>query len=782
MADVRDMSRHRGRGRSWLETFGLGSSTKSVVPVASTPALVPIANAVAEHSDGSPIDFALIERAYQVAEKAHRGQFRKSGEPYITHPVAVATILAGIGLTPITIAAALLHDTVEDTDYSLEQLRTDFGDEIALLVDGVTKLDKVEFGQAAKGETVRKMVIAMAKDIRVLMIKLGDRLHNARTWKYMEAGRAKAKAEETLEIYAPLAHRFGMNAIKWELEDLSFKQLYPGRYEEIEDLVKRRAPEREAYLEQLSSRIKEQLTALGITGVVTGRPKHYYSIYQKMVVRGREFDDIYDLVALRVLVDTVGECYAVLGKLHEAWKPVTGRFKDYIALPKYGVYQSLHTTVIGPEGKPVEIQIRTHEMHRRAEYGVAAHWKYKANPTAAKREALRTQSGKAGDLPPGASEMTWLKGLFEWQQETGDPNEFLDSLRYEMSGNEVYVFTPQGDVIALPRQSTPVDFAYAVHTEVGHRTVGAKINGRLVSLDTQVDNGDTVEVITSKAQDAGPNEDWLAFVASPRARSKIKSWFTKERREDAIEEGKNRVAKMLRRQNLPIQRLMTHHSLLAVAQEMGYPDVSGLYAAIGESHVSAESITTKLMAILGGDAGTEETLAEATVPRPRKRHGSKAGAGIIIENMKPGEMWTKIAQCCTPAPGDPICGFITRGNGISIHHADCENIEALANQPERLVQARWDLERPGGFIVQVVVEALDRAGLLNDITRSLLENRVDIVSASFTAEDDQIAIGRLAFEVGDQSHLEHVLKVMRKVPGVYDVRRAFAGRREADES
>lgn len=757
--------------RSWLESLGLASATRPVPSsIAAIPPLVPIVNALVEHAGDEQIDFDLVERAYKKAEQVHRGQTRKSGEPYITHPVAVATILAELGLTATTVAGALLHDTVEDTPYSLAELKNDFGAEIALLVDGVTKLDKVEFGAAAKGETVRKMVVAMAKDIRVLMIKLGDRLHNARTWKYMDPEKAKSKAQETLEIYAPLAHRFGMNAIKWELEDLSFKVLYPGRYEEIEQLVKRRAPEREAYLASISSKIQQQLDGLDIKGVVTGRPKHFYSIYQKMVVRGREFDDIYDLVALRVLVDTVGECYAVLGKLHEVWKPVAGRIKDYIALPKYGVYQSLHTTVVGPGGKPVEIQIRTHEMHRRAEYGVAAHWKYKADPTAKKREALRTKEG-TGELPPGASEMIWLKGLFEWQQETGDPNEFLDSLRYEMSGTEVYVFTPKGDVIALPAGSTPVDFAFAVHTEVGFKTVGAKINGRLVTLSTKVDNGDTVEVITSKDPDAGPNEDWLAFVASPRARSKIKAWFTKERREEAVDEGRNRVAKMLRKQNLPIQRLMNHHSLLAVAQEMGYKDVSSLYAAVGENHVSAESLSSKLVAVLGGADGTEETLAEATIPKPRKRRGPATGSGIVVEGMKPGEVWTKIAQCCTPAPGEPIVGFITRGSGISIHHEDCENIEALSSQPDRLVKAHWDIDRPGGFIVQVVIEALDRSGLLMDITRVMLEQRVDLLSTTFSSDGDQVAVGRITFEVSDETHLEAVMKSLRKLSGVYEVTR-----------
>ena len=480
---------------------------------ASSPAIEPVVRAV--RANHPRAETALIERAYVVAEQAHRGQLRKSGDPYITHPVAVATILAELGMTPPTLAAALLHDTVEDTSYSLEQLRADFGDEIAGLVDGVTKLDKVTYGEAAQAETVRKMVIAMARDIRVLVIKLADRLHNARTWKYVSPASAQRKARETLEIYAPLAHRLGMNTIKWELEDLSFATLYSKVYDEIVHLVAERAPAREEYLGQVRDLVLEDLKTAKIKATVTGRPKHYYSIYQKMIVRGRDFADIYDLVGLRVLVDTVRDCYAALGVIHNHWNPVPGRFKDYIAMPKFNMYQSLHTTVIGPGGKPVEIQIRTHDMHRRAEYGVAAHWKYKESAKAAAKSPTEVDDA-----------MPWLRQLVDWQQETADPGEFLDSLRFEMSGAEVYVFTPKGDVLGLPAGSTPIDFAYAVHTEVGHRTVGARVNGRLVPLESTLENGDTVEVFTSKAEGAGPSQDWLSFVRSPRARNKIRQWFT----------------------------------------------------------------------------------------------------------------------------------------------------------------------------------------------------------------------------------------------------------------
>src|SRR3954447_1228145 len=483
------------RVRARLNRLG---GTRPVV----NPVLEPLLRAVrATHPKA---DVALLERAYAVAERHHRGQKRRSGDPYITHPLAVATILAELGMTDSTLAAALLHDTVEDTDYTLDALRTDFGDEVAMLVDGVTKLDKVTYGEAAQAETVRKMVVAMARDIRVLVIKLADRLHNARTWRYVSVESAQRKARETLEIYAPLAHRLGMNTIKWELEDLSFATLYPKVYDEIVRLVSERAPAREEYLAKVRDQVTGDLRAAKLRATVTGRPKHYYSIYQKMIVRGRDFEDIYDLVAVRVLVDSVRDCYAALGALHARWNPVPGRFKDYIAMPKFNMYQSLHTTVIGPGGKPVEIQIRTFDMHRRAEFGVAAHWKYKEQPGA-------TSRSDGGTTEP-AGDMAWLRQLLDWQRETADPGEFLDSLRFEINAREVYVFTPKGDVVALPAGSTPVDFAYAVHTEVGHRTIGGRVTGRLVPLESTLENGDVVEVLTSKAITAGPSQDWLSFV------------------------------------------------------------------------------------------------------------------------------------------------------------------------------------------------------------------------------------------------------------------------------
>ncbi|TQJ50756.1 bifunctional (p)ppGpp synthetase/guanosine-3',5'-bis(diphosphate) 3'-pyrophosphohydrolase [Phycicoccus sp. SLBN-51] len=742
------------RVRARLARFG---GTRGPGP---NPVLEPLLQTVrATHPKA---DLAVIERAYEVAERAHRGQLRKSGDAYITHPLAVTTILAELGMTPSTLAAALLHDTVEDTAYSLGQLEKDFGREVAMLVDGVTKLDKVTYGDAAQAETVRKMVVAMAKDIRVLVIKLADRLHNARTWRYVSVESAQRKARETLEIYAPLAHRLGMNTIKWELEDLSFATLYPKVYDEIVRLVAERAPAREEYLATVREQVSSDLKAAKIKATVTGRPKHYYSVYQKMIVRGRDFEDIYDLVAVRVLVDSVRDCYAALGALHARWNPLPGRFKDYIAMPKFNMYQSLHTTVIGPGGKPVEIQIRTHTMHRRAEYGVAAHWKYKEDPTA------RVGGPADGDATGPINDMAWLRQLLDWQKETADPGEFLDSLRFEISAREVYVFTPKGEVVALPAGSTPVDFAYAVHTEVGHHCIGGRVNGRLVPLESPLENGDVVEVLTSKADGAGPSRDWLTFVKSPRARNKIRQWFSKERREEMIESGKDAIAKAMRKEGLPLQRLMSHESLTALASELRYQDIDALYAAVGEGHVSAQHVVGRLVASLGGEEGASEDLAEATTPTRsmRRRTGDP---GVVVVGT--ADVWVKLARCCTPVPGDPIMGFITRGNGVSVHRTDCTNAESLRAQPDRMIEVEWAPSAASVFLVQLQVEALDRNRLLSDVTRVLSDQHVNILSASVQTSRDRVAISRFTFEMGDPGHLDHVMKAVRKIDGVFDVYR-----------
>nr|WP_104790393.1 bifunctional (p)ppGpp synthetase/guanosine-3',5'-bis(diphosphate) 3'-pyrophosphohydrolase [Streptomyces sp. QL37]PPQ60999.1 GTP pyrophosphokinase [Streptomyces sp. QL37] len=719
-----------------------------------------------------------IEKAYQVAERWHRGQKRKSGDPYITHPLAVTTILAELGMDPATLMAGLLHDTVEDTEYGLDTLRKDFGDQVALLVDGVTKLDKVKFGEAAQAETVRKMVVAMAKDPRVLVIKLADRLHNMRTMRYLKREKQEKKARETLEIYAPLAHRLGMNTIKWELEDLAFAILYPKMYDEIVRLVAERAPKRDEYLAIVTDEVQADLRAARIKATVTGRPKHYYSVYQKMIVRGRDFAEIYDLVGIRVLVDTVRDCYAALGTVHARWNPVPGRFKDYIAMPKFNMYQSLHTTVIGPSGKPVELQIRTFDMHRRAEYGIAAHWKYK-------QEAVAGASKVRTDIPKNTgggrgqdtvNDMAWLRQLLDWQKETEDPSEFLESLRFDLSRNEVFVFTPKGDVIALPAGATPVDFAYAVHTEVGHRTIGARVNGRLVPLESTLDNGDLVEVFTSKAAGAGPSRDWLQFVKSPRARNKIRAWFSKERRDEAIEQGKDSIARAMRKQNLPIQRILTGDSLVTLAHEMRYPDISSLYAAIGEGHVAAAGVVQKLVQALGGEDAANEDLAESSPPsHGRSKRRAKADPGVVVKGVE--DVWVKLARCCTPVPGDPIIGFVTRGSGVSVHRADCVNVDSLSQQPERILDVEWAPTQSSVFLVAIQVEALDRSRLLSDVTRVLSDQHVNILSAAVQTSRDRVATSRFTFEMGDPKHLGHVLKAVRGVEGVYDVYRVTSARR-----
>lgn len=716
-----------------------------------------------------------IERAYQVAERWHRGQKRKSGDPYITHPLAVTTILAELGMDPATLMAGLLHDTVEDTEYGLDTLRRDFGDQVALLVDGVTKLDKVKFGEAAQAETVRKMVVAMAKDPRVLVIKLADRLHNMRTMRYLKREKQEKKARETLEIYAPLAHRLGMNTIKWELEDLAFAILYPKMYDEIVRLVAERAPKRDEYLAIVTDEVQADLRAARIKATVTGRPKHYYSVYQKMIVRGRDFAEIYDLVGIRVLVDTVRDCYAALGTVHARWNPVPGRFKDYIAMPKFNMYQSLHTTVIGPNGKPVELQIRTFDMHRRAEYGIAAHWKYKQEAVAGASK-VRTDVPKKTGKDDHLNDMAWLRQLLDWQKETEDPSEFLESLRFDLSRNEVFVFTPKGDVIALPAGATPVDFSYAVHTEVGHRTIGARVNGRLVPLESTLDNGDLVEVFTSKAAGAGPSRDWLGFVKSPRARNKIRAWFSKERREEAIEQGKDAIARAMRKQNLPIQRILTGDSLVTLAHEMRYPDISSLYAAIGEGHVTAQSVVQKLVQALGGEEAANEDIAESAPPsRSRSKRRSNADPGVVVKGVD--DVWVKLARCCTPVPGDPIIGFVTRGSGVSVHRSDCVNVDSLSREPERILEVEWAPTQSSVFLVAIQVEALDRSRLLSDVTRILSDQHVNILSAAVQTSRDRVATSRFTFEMGDPKHLGHVLKAVRGVEGVYDVYRVTSARR-----
>jgi GTP pyrophosphokinase len=666
----------------------------------------------------------------------------------------VAQILIELGMDLPTVMAALLHDTVEDTTYSIEQIKSEFGDEVTSLVDGVTKLDKLTYGPTAEAETLRKMVVAMSRDIRVLVIKLADRLHNARTWDFIAPETAQRKAKETIDIYAPLAHRLGMNAIKWELEDLSFKILEPKKFEEIERLVGERSPARDQLTSEVVTAIDADLKIEGISAQVIGRQKHFYSVYQKMVVRGREFNDIYDLVGIRILVDSVRDCYGVLGAIHARWSPVPGRFKDYIAMPKFNLYQSLHTTVIGPNGKAVEIQIRTFDMHARAEYGIAAHWKYKSK---------NTESGKS-------PEVLWLRQLHEWQQESEDVGDFLETLRYDLRTPEVFVFTPKGSVIALPSGSTPVDFAYAVHTEVGNKCIGAKVNGKLVPLESHLTNGDVVDVVINKGLNAAPSHDWLNFVTSSRARSKIKAWFSKERKEEAIEAGKESIARQLRKAGLPLQKILGGHALLELAHDLRYEDIETMYEAVGNGHVSAHSVIEKLTVLIGTvDAHPENDLSPLLKTVKRER---KSVTGIDVEGA--GDVLVKLARCCAPVPGDQITGFITRGSGVSVHRADCINIGDLKiHQGDRMVGVKWNLSAKSTFLVNIQVQALDRARLLSDVTKSLSDQHVNILSASVVTNKDQTAICKFSFEMADASHLDAVLAAVRTIEGVYDVDRIF---------
>ncbi|WP_462185971.1 MULTISPECIES: RelA/SpoT family protein [unclassified Frankia] len=720
-------------------------------------------------------DIAQVQQAFEVADAAHAGQVRFSGHPYITHPIAVASILADLGMDTATLSAALLHDTVEETTLTVDTIRDTFGDHIALIVDAVSKLNRVKVGEAAQAETIRRMVVAMARDPRALVVKLADRLHNMRTLRFLPEHKQERKAGETLEVYAPLAHRLGMNSLKWELEDLAFAALYPKRYDEIVRLVADRAPSRDVYLAEVIGQVQAGLRDARIKAVVSGRPKHYYSIYQKMVVRGRSFDDIYDLVGIRVLVDSVRDCYATLGTVHATWKPIPGRFKDYIAMPKFNMYQSLHTTVIGPEGKPVELQIRTHAMHNRAEYGIAAHWKYKEDGVAARPSAGTPEGGRAGRRKggPDADLMTWLRQVLDWQRETADPGEFLDSLRFAAETDEVFVFTPKGDVIPLPAGSTSVDFAYAVHTDIGHQCVGARINGRLAALDTPLDNGDTVEIFTSRAHSAGPSGDWLMFVRSSRARTKIRQWHARERREDAIVAGRDAIGRAMRRHGLPLSRLMSGDALLNLAKDLRYADVAALYAAVGENHVSAQLVVSRLLVALGGPEGAEEDAGETELPIRTLRR-STGEPGVLVTGAP--DVWTKLARCCTPMPGDEIAGFVTRGKGVSVHRTDCSNLSGLRGGPhDRTVQVEWAPSSGSVFLVVIQVEAMDRTKLLSDVTRVLSDRHVNILSASVATTRDQVAVSRFTFEMGDTKHLRHILSAVRAIEGVYGCFRVTSG-------
>ncbi|MCT1426370.1 bifunctional (p)ppGpp synthetase/guanosine-3',5'-bis(diphosphate) 3'-pyrophosphohydrolase [Corynebacterium sanguinis] len=705
----------------------------------------------------------VLNRAYDVAERLHEGVTRKSGDPYITHPLAVATICGEIGMDTTTLVAALLHDTVEDTAYSLADLSADFGPEVAKLVDGVTKLDKVALGAAAEAETIRKMIVAMAEDPRVLVIKVADRLHNMRTMRFLPPEKQAKKAKETLDVIAPLAHRLGMATVKWELEDLAFAILYPKKYEEIVRLVADRAPSRDRALGEIKAQLEAELKASSISAEVMGRPKHYWSIYQKMVVRGHEFGEIFDLVGIRVLVDNVHDCYAAIGVVHSLYSVMPGRFKDYISNPRFGVYQSLHTTVMTDSGRPLEVQVRTHEMHYNAEFGVAAHWRYK-----------ETKGSHKGDQAE-VDQMAWMRQLLDWQKEAADPNEFLDSLRYDLTAQQIFAFTPKGDVVNLPAGSTPVDFAYAVHTEVGHRCIGAKVNGKLVALESELVSGDRVEIFTSKDENAGPSRDWQDFVVSPRARTKIRQWFAKERREEHLEAGRDALAAEVQRGGLPMHRLFTADTMRQISQRLHYQDVDALYTAIGAGTVSAQHVARMLTDVFGDEEDAVDALAARTPMSELVRSKAVAnGAGVLVEGSP--DMLAKLAKCCQPVPGDQIFGFVTRGAGVSVHRADCTNAAKLQEEPERLIDVSWAASSAPGAASQATlqVEALDRQGLLAEITGVLSEQKLPIMMLTSQLGSDNVATVRFTMAVSDTKQLGSIMKHVRNIEGVFDIYRVTA--------
>ncbi len=709
---------------------------------------------------------STINRAYRVAAAAHGSQRRGSGESYINHPLAVAQIVADIGLDEVSVVAALLHDAVEDTDMTVADVDRDFGPEVAAIVDGVTKLERIRFDsrEEQQAATMRKMLVAMAKDLRVLVIKLADRLHNMRTIAAMPLEKQHQKGQETLDIYAPLAHRLGMQEMKQQLEDLSFAALHPKRFAELDHLVSSRTPERDVYLARSVAEVRARLAELGIEAEVTGRGKHLWSIYEKMVVKSREFDEIFDLVAVRVIVPSMKDCYAALGCIHGRWRPIVGRFKDYIAMPKFNLYQSLHTTVIGPAGKPIEVQIRTAEMHQRAEWGVAAHWAYK-------------------DGAGSAKDIDWLNRIIDWQEEVTDPALFMESLKTDLEQDEVFVFTPKGRVITLPVGSTTVDFAYGVHTEVGHSCIGAKVNGRLVALDHALQSGDKVEIFTSKVETAGPSQDWLTFVASPRARNKIRQWFSRERRLDTIEAGRDDLTDQLRREGLPVQRIWKSPQLEAVIEELSYVDLDAMLQAIGEHHVSAQGVAQRIAKGLRTGDEDEQLPATVDAPRRERRDDGATRVGVHVEGLD--DVLVRLANCCTPVPGDDIIGFVTRGRGVSVHRSDCANaVSLMAEQATRLIEVEWDGEgqSESTFVAGVEVVAFDRSRLLMDVAVALSEHKINIVSSESLTGSDRVAKMRFEFELVDASHLESVLRTIKGIDSVYDAYRLNPGSSSASRA
>jgi GTP diphosphokinase / guanosine-3',5'-bis(diphosphate) 3'-diphosphatase len=705
------------------------------------------------------VDRDLLRRAFSFAARAHEGQQRRSGEEFVNHPFGVAQILTELHLDEQTIAAALLHDVVEDTEADLKAVREEFGDDVARLVDGVTKLTRIQFQsrEHAEAENYRKLIVAMAQDVRVILIKLADRLHNLRTIEYLGKQKQVQKAREALEIYAPLAHRLGIHALKWELEDLSFETLHPRKYAEIKAMVNERRADREEHVREASITLQRDFEKAGIPAHISGRPKHFYSIYDKMVRKGREFNEIYDLTAMRVLVERTGEegtrdCYGALGLIHALWKPLPGRFKDYIAMPKLNRYRALHTTVIGPQGRPLEIQVRTVDMHETAEYGIAAHWSYK-----------RSSKSKKGDDADWAA---WMKQLMDWQQDEADPREFIKTLRTDLFADEVYVFTPKGEVKTLPAGATPIDFAYSVHTDVGHRTVGAKVNGRIVPLHYRLRSGDIVEIMTSKSG-RGPSRDWVSLAASSRARNKIRQWFSRETRADAEAKGREALEQALKAQNLPYRKIAGSAVLAQVIRETGFKKADDFYVALGSAKLQPGQIVNKVIQRLKTSEVAEEEALTFKPPKAKDTAGSQS-FGINVVDVE--DVLVRLAKCCTPVPGDPIVGYISLGRGITIHRDDCPNVRALRKNAERFTEVEWDGGGSQSFRVQIAVSAWDRPRLLEDVARTFAEHGANIVAYGGGVQD-QLAKNWYTAEIGDVGSLRALLTALRNIEAVFDAYR-----------
>ena len=717
-------------------------------------------------------DEALLAKAFAFASTAHAGQCRKSGEPFIAHPVEVAIILADLRMDVETLCAAILHDTVEDTDITSEEVKREFGEQVALLVDGVTKITRVEVESLTdeQAATMRKMFVAMSKDIRVVVIKLADRLHNMRTLGALREDRRIFKSRETLEIYAPIAHRLGINSIKWELEDLAFFYMEPNKFKQVSRMVTESRASREAYLDSVIQTLRTELDKVNIAGQVMGRPKHLYSIYQKMTKKGKGFSEIYDLIAVRIIVKTVKDCYSALGAVHTLWHPMPGRFKDYIAMPKFNMYQSLHTTVIGPAGRPLEVQIRTEDMHRQSEYGVAAHWRYKEKGGKGSSDALDQQ-------------LAWLREMVDWQDDTKDSREFLKDLKVDLAPTEVFVFTPKGEVMSLRAGSTPIDFAYAIHTEVGNHCVGAKVNGAIVPLSYELQLGDRVEILTQKS--ANPSRNWLNLVKTPSARSKIRSYFSRVSRGDDLQEGRDRLTREMRKHGLGISNAQTMRALKTLAEKMGFRDSDDMLVHIGTGKESVQAVANRLLKLLV-DRGNEADAAPSygasdistgklppmitSVKRPKK-HEAHSSNGVVVKGID--DVLVRLSKCCNPVPGDDILGFVTRGRGVSVHRADCPNAKELMASPERIIDVSWEgsLPKNTSFKVEVYIEALDRLDLLRDVVNTLADSGANVLSCSTISHRDNMVEMRFLFQVSDIDTIEYILNRLRKIDNVFDAKR-----------